>query len=79
MKLFLSYTYFLQEKTLFLMTKISFEALLLIFFLSLGYGDCDYSSPGSVSSYASPSLARQDQSLVWMKLILLLMFSYYWM
>ncbi|KAK2438448.1 Carbohydrate-binding X8 domain superfamily protein [Trifolium repens] len=43
------------------------------------YGDCDYSSPGSVGSYAPPSLARQDQSLVWMKLILLLMFSYYWM
>ncbi|GAU35906.1 hypothetical protein TSUD_69390 [Trifolium subterraneum] len=44
------------------------------------YGNCDYSSAESISSYAPPSLARHDQSLVWLKLILpLLLFSYYWM
>ncbi|XP_058735770.1 glucan endo-1,3-beta-glucosidase 13-like [Vicia villosa] len=40
------------------------------------YGNCVYSSPGSVAS--SASLGKHDQSLVWLKLTILLLFSYYW-
>lgn len=43
------------------------------------YGKCAYSNPGSVSSSASVSLGKYYQSLMWSKLIALLLISYYWM
>ncbi|CAL5214339.1 unnamed protein product [Lathyrus oleraceus] len=44
--------------------------------LNPSYGNCAYSSPGSVGS--SASLGKHNQSLVWLKLTILLLFTYYW-
>ncbi|XP_027921969.1 glucan endo-1,3-beta-glucosidase 13 [Vigna unguiculata] len=43
------------------------------------YGKCAYSTSGSLVASAPPMLKRNSQSLVWSKLVVVLLVSYFWM